>query len=237
MEAQEIKNDLEQYFVESSIDCPYGLSYQALYHQALFDTLPDVLMEKYLSSGYRRNGNILYNMHCRECSNCVPIRIIPDDFTPNRNQRRTWQKNNDVEVEIGPLQCSAQNLTVLQKFLADRYPERQGSAMEYYNGFFINHICNTYEFRYSIDGKLMGVAIADLSHAWLNIVFFYFDPEFSKRSPGTYNILFLIDFCRRQEIKFIYLGYWIDKVRSMRYKAYFKPHYLLQNNTWNLIQK
>jgi arginine-tRNA-protein transferase len=83
----------------------------------------------------------------------------------------------------------------------------------------------------------MGVAIADLSHAWLNIVFFYFDPEFSKRSPGTYNILFLIDFCRRQEIKFIYLGYWIDKVRSMRYKAYFKPHYLLQNNTWNLIQK
>ena len=66
-------------------------------------------------------------------------------------------------------------------------------------------------------------------------VFFYFDPAEEKRSPGTYNILYLIDFCRQKKIKFIYLGYWIENVKPMSYKAKFKPHYILQDNNWKLV--
>jgi len=232
-----IKDELQPYFVESSIDCPYGLPDKAVYHQALFDTLPDFLMDIYLAAGYRRNGNIIYNMHCRDCSACVPIRVTPGEFHPNRNQRRVLKLNQDVEVKITPLQCSVDNLALLQKFLDSRYPGRESSAMDYYSGFFLNHICNTVEFKYLVNGRPIGVAIVDLSDLWLNVVFFYFDPEAGKRSPGTFNILYLIDFCRQQEVRFVYLGYWINEVQAMHYKANFKPHYIFKKDAWHLVRK
>ncbi|MFC1843360.1 arginyltransferase [Thermodesulfobacteriota bacterium] len=235
IEALRIKAELDQHFIHSAIECPYGMPYMAVYNQALFDTMPDFLMGTYLASGYRRNGNILYDMHCKECQACVPIRIDPQEFKANRNQKRTWNKNRDITVEITPLTCSQENLSLLEKFLAARYPEHDNSALDYYNGFFLNHINNTVEISYRIGSRLVGVAIVDLSTTWLNIVFFYFDPAEGKRSPGTFNILYLIDFCRQKTIQFAYLGYWIKNVRQMSYKANFKPHQILQGDIWSSV--
>jgi len=237
VEALRIKAVLKQHFIHSSIECPYGMPSAALYNQALFDTMPDYLMGVYLASGYRRNGNIIYSMHCKECQACLPIRIDPKKFKPNRNQKRTWNKNLDITVGITPLTCSRENLALLEKFLAVRYPGRDSSALDYYNGFFLNHITNTVEFSYRIGSQLVGVAIVDFSTNWLNIVFFYFDPAEEKRSPGTFNILHLIDFCMQKKIEFVYLGYWIKDVREMNYKANFKPHYILHDGTWRLINR
>jgi arginine-tRNA-protein transferase len=236
-EAERIQEELKQYFMHSSIECPYGLPFQAVYNQALFDTMPDFIMDAYLASGYRRNGNIIYNMHCSECTACVPIRIDPKEFKPNRNQKRVWDKNQDIIVETSPLTCSEENLALLEKFLNARYPGRESPPMDYYNGFFLNHITNTVEFSYRARSKLVGVAIVDLSTSWLNVVFFYFDPEEGKRSPGTFNILYLIEFCRQKEIKFIYLGYWIERVKAMSYKAIFKPHYKYRDHNWKLVTR
>ena len=237
LEAEHIREELKQYFVPSSIECPYGLPFEAAYNQALFDTMPDFIMDVYLASGYRRNGNVIYNMHCSGCKACVPIRINPKEFKPNRNQQRVWKKNQDITVETNPLTCSEENLALLEKFLASRYPGRDSSPLDYYTGFFLNHITNTVEISYRVGSKLIGVAIVDLSTTWLNVVFFYFDPAEEKRSPGTFNILYLIDFCRQQEIKFIYLGYWIEDVKAMSYKAKFKPHYIYLDTIWKLITR
>jgi arginine-tRNA-protein transferase len=236
-EAERIRDELQQHFVHSSIECPYGLPFQAVYNQALFDTVPDFVMDAYLASGYRRNGNIIYNMRCSGCKACIPLRITPKEFIPNRNQKRVLRKNQDITVEIKPLTCSEENLALLEKFLAARYPDRESVPLDYYTGFFLNNITNTAEFSYRTGSKLIGVAIVDLSTAWLNVVFFYFDPAEKNRSPGTYNILYLIKFCQQKEIKFIYLGYWIEGVNAMSYKARFKPHQIFHDNAWNLVSR
>ena len=233
--AKSLQEELQQYFVHSAIECPYGLPFKAVYNQGLFDTMPDYIMDVYLASGYRRNGNVIYNMRCPECQACVPIRIDPQEFKPNRNQKRVWKKNRDITVEIGPLACSQENLALLDKFLAARFPGRDTQPLDYYSGFFLNHITNTVEFRYRVGTKLVGVAIVDLSPAWLNVVFFYFDPEEAKRSPGTFNILYLIYFCKQKKIRFIYLGYWIKALKAMSYKGQFKPHYIYCDNNWTRI--
>lgn len=234
-EAARIKDELQQHFVRYSTECPYGLPFQAVYNQALFGTMPDFVMDAYLASGYRRNGNVIYNMHCSGCQACIPIRIDPKEFKLNRNQKRVWSRNRDISVATNPPACSDENLALLEKFLAARYPGRDSSPLDYYSGFFLNHITNTVEFNYRVGSRLVGVAIVDVSTAWLNVVFFYFDPAEKNRSPGTYNILYLIDFCRLKEIQFIYLGYWIEAVKAMSYKAKFKPHYIFHDNAWKIV--
>jgi arginyl-tRNA--protein-N-Asp/Glu arginylyltransferase len=223
---------LEHYFIDIPVGCPYGLEQPAIYHQAGFVSLDDQTIGSFFEAGYRRNGNYLYSMRCPACQSCVPIRLRPGDFKPNRNQRRVLAKNRDVTIGIAPLTMSRENLTLLNKFLRARFPQGHSSAASYYRGFFLGSVARTYEIRYRIAEKLLGVAIVDVSPDWLNAVYFYFDSDEAKRSPGTFNILSLITFCRNHGIDLLYLGYWIREVRAMSYKIHFKPNQLRINNCW-----
>ncbi len=228
-----ISQEFEKYFVNISTDCPYGLDNQAVFHQAMFIKVDDEAMGDFLDHGYRRNGSCMYSMRCPACSGCVPIRIRPDLFHPNRNQKRVWKKNMDVRMGVAPLTMGDENLALLDKFLRVRFPEGTSSAENYYTGFFITSMTNCFEIRYRIDDHLLGVAIVDGSSAWLNAVYFYFDPDFSARSPGTFNILSLIDFCCNRKKTYIYLGYHIEEIRAMCYKSAFKPYELLLDGVWH----
>jgi arginine-tRNA-protein transferase len=230
---QRLRERLDGYFHDVPANCPYGLPQRAVYHQGPFTSqLPDDLVGQFLESGFRRNGNCLYRMACPECRECQPIRLHPATFLPNRSQRRVWRKNSEVMAEIGPVQITAEKLAICDAFLAGRYPGKKTRALDYYGGFFANVLCHTVEIRYRVKGRLLGVAIVDVSCEWLSAVYFYFDPAEASRSPGTYNILFLIDFCQRQNIPLLYLGYWIEAVPAMAYKASFRPHALRLNDRW-----
>lgn len=236
-EEMNLDTGLEQYFVDISVGCPYGLEKLAVYHQAMFTSIGDETMGKFFANGYRRNGNCIYCMHCPLCTACVPIRIRPERFRPNRNQRRVVRKNRDVTAGVAPLRMSRENLSLLERYLRARFPESRSTAEEYYAGFFISAISRCFEIRYRIGERLIGVAIVDGSEMWLNAVYFFFDPEEEKRSPGTFNILNLINFCNRNRIPLLYLGYFIEEVRAMRYKKAFRPHELLIDGIWQEINK
>lgn len=232
----QILSELERYMYDIQLACPYGMPLEAVYRQTRFETMPDDFMGFLLSCGFRRNGNFVYIMRCRSCDACVPIRLNPEEFTANRNQKRVLKRNEDVETEIAPLQMSKENLALLDKFLKSRYPGHSSVAEEYYAGFFLNTFGSSFEIRYRVNGRLIGVAINDVGTQWLNAVYYYFDPDEGKRSPGTYNILNLIDFCREYEMEHLYLGYWIESVKAMCYKGAFKPHYLLRNGGWQPVR-
>lgn len=231
-----IDEGLEQYFVDISVQCPYGLDQLAVYHQAVFTSIGDETMGTFFEHGYRRNGNCIYSMRCPACSACLPIRMKVEKFHSNRNQHRVLKKNRDVTVGIAPLRMSRENIDLLDKYLATRFPDGKSSAEEYYDGFFISAISRCFEIRYRIEDRLVGVAIVDGSEKWLNAVYFFFDPAEAKRSPGTFNILNLIHFCRRHKIPLLYLGYYIEEVRAMRYKTAFKPHELLISGQWQKME-
>jgi len=219
-------------FFDINIGCPYGLPHVATFHQATFAPLSERAMELFLAAGYRRNGNCLYSMLCRECSACVPIRLHPAEFIANRNQKRAVAKNHDVEKMLLPLQPGKEEYALCEKFLRSRYPRENNSGVGYYRDFFLNSIVNSAQLQYRIGERLIGTAIIDIGYNWLNAVYFYFDPEESRRSLGTYNILCLIDLCREWEIEFLYLGYYIGSVPAMSYKGNFRPHHLLRGNDW-----
>lgn len=223
-------------FVSIDIGCPYGLPLVARFHQATFAPLSERAMELFLTAGYRRNGNCLYNMQCPNCSACIPIRLHSAEFRPNRNQKRTLKKNKDVEMAILPLQPDLETMELCEKFLKNRYPKENNNAPGYYRDFFLNRIVNSAQIQYRIGDRLVGTSIIDFGYNWLNAVYFYFDPDDSSRSLGTYNILQLLYLCREWEIDYLYLGYLIDSVPAMSYKSNFRPHYLLANEKWNCVK-
>ena len=227
-----IQPDLDKYFFNIPLDCPYNLPHQAIYHQSMMSSVPDRMMEQFMSAGYRRSGNYLYTMACQTCQSCVPIRLAPHNIRLNRNQKRSQKRNQDLKWQIAPLEASPRKLDLCNAFLQNRFPGKDNNAEEYYFGFFANNITETYEIRYFLAEQLIAVAIVDSGSSWLNAVYFFFDPAFSQRSLGTFNILTLAEHCRQLHIKHLYLGYRIKEVAAMSYKGNFKPHQLLIDGQW-----
>jgi len=227
-----LERQLDRYFVSMSMKCPYQLPYTATFYQALFGPLTDHVMELFLAAGYRRNGNSLYTMRCSACQSCIPIRLHPAEFKMNRNQRRIERRNRDLSVHFNSVQMTEENMDLCERFLKTRYPQKHNTAIGYYSGFFLNHIVTSLELHYRKDGRLLGNGIIDIGENWMNAVYFYFDPEETRRGLGTFNILTMIDLCRQKNIEYLYLGYYIPDVSAMDYKINFKPYYLRQQNVW-----
>ncbi len=228
-------HNLDRHLQNIPAECPYGLPHQAIYRMARFSVIPEEVMGILFAAGYRRYGNTVYTMGCEDCRSCIPIKLEPFEFSPNRNQKRSIKRNRDLTIEINPLTADKEEITLLQRFFDHRYPGKINSAEDYYAGFFLNSSGFSTKIRYFSDGKLLGVSIIDIGRTWLNAVYFFFEPESSKRSLGTLNILTLIDLCKAQNIHNLYLGYWIKQSRAMSYKAAFRPHYILINEDWRKV--
>lgn len=194
--------------------------------------MPDRAMALFLDAGFRRNGNYLYTMVCPDCKACIPIRLNPGEFKPNRSQKRVQVRNQDLSISIAPLKITAEKLALCDKFLQGRFPGKASSGLDYYAGFFINSLGATYELEFRDLDRLIGVSIIDLYPEAINCVYFYFDPAISRRSLGTFNILTQINYALSYQIHHVYLGYWIEEIAAMRYKAQFRPHHLLQDGQW-----
>jgi len=202
---------------------------------ARFGMIPEEIMELLLAAGYRRYGDTIYTMCCEGCQGCVPIKLNPSEFSPNRNQKRATKRNSDLVAEITTLNPDKKQISLLQKFFDTRYPGKHNTAKDYYAGFFLNSSNFTCEIHYKLMGKLVGVAVTDLGSTWMNAVYFYFDPEYSNRSPGTFNILHQINLCRKLNIDNLYLGYWIEDCVKMSYKTQFRPIEGFVNGGWRRL--
>ncbi|MBI4579408.1 MAG: arginyltransferase, partial [Planctomycetes bacterium] len=79
---------------------------------------------------------------------------------------------------------------------------------------------------YRRGGRLVGVGILDFDGEAASTVYCYFDPD-DRGSLGTFNILWTIDYCRRLDVPWVYLGYHIADCPKMNYKTQFRPNEVL----------
>jgi arginine-tRNA-protein transferase len=188
-----------------------------------------------LAAGYRRTGDMVYRVTCPECQACQAIRVLVDEFRPNRSQRRTWRTAQEaLTVELGPCHvddCRVQLYNAHKRGRGLDHGEGPITA-EGYRAFLVESCCDSFEVRYSAAGRLVGVAVADRGEQSLSAVYCYFDPQVSHLGIGTFSILHHVELCRAWELKYLYLGYYIAQPCRMTYKAQFRPHERLIAGTW-----
>ncbi|MHB2017888.1 MAG: arginyltransferase [Candidatus Xenobia bacterium] len=181
--------------------------------------------EELLSQGYRRMGEYVYLPHCSGCQQCIPLRIPVSRYTLSKSELRVLRRNQDVRLEVGPPHFTEEKLAVYRRFLAERYPSREKvPTREDYLASFGNPLGLTHEFRYLVGSRLVALGTIDLTPGAASSVYFYFDPDESKRSLGVYSVLQEIDFCRRTGREYDYLGFYVPECRAMAYKAQYHPH-------------
>jgi arginine-tRNA-protein transferase len=197
-------------------------------------------LETRLTTGDRRQGLLLYRTACPTCRACEPIRIDATEFIANRTQKRTFARGErQIESELGPLEATPEKVALYNRHKGGRQLSTGESplGLTSYRAFLGESCCDSFEIRYRSQGRLIGVAVTDRAANSLSAVYCYFDPAYSKFSPGTYSILKQLDLCRQWGLQHLYLGLHIAECRAMTYKAGFSPHERRINGQWTRFDR
>lgn len=188
--------------------------------------------------GFRRSGSFTYRPFCDECDACVPVRIPVAEFTPSRSQRRAAEHHNGLEILLHGMSHDEEHFELYQRYQKARHCDdsMDSDDPEQYRNFLLqSHVDSTLvEFR--DHGRLVMVSLIDILDDGLSSVYTFYEPDVPHASFGTYNVLWQIELCRKLELEYLYLGYWIAESRKMAYKAHFRPLEGLINGEWKTLE-
>ena len=91
------------------------------------------------------------------------------------------------------------------------------------------------EFR-TFSGHLIAACLMDRLVDGVSAVYSFFDPTETRRSLGSYIILWMIQETLRLNLKYVYLGYWVEGSPKMDYKVRFKPIEGFGTKGWELLK-
>jgi arginine-tRNA-protein transferase len=185
------------------------------------------LYRLFLDLNFRRLGSIVYRPACEGCRECRQLRVDVARFRPTRAQRRCRKRNADVTARSGRPEPTAEKHAVYRRYLEARHDGQMTGSWEEFEEFLHEAPPFTWEVVFRAGERLLGAGIYDAVPGALSAVYFYFDPDLASRSPGTLNVLWLVEECRRLAASWLYLGYLVAASPAMSYKARFSPHAVL----------
>jgi leucyl-tRNA---protein transferase len=201
--------------------------------------MDQLLYSRLSQMGFRRSGKHIYRPHCGSCNACIPARIPVNEFTPNRTQRRTWRRNEDVRVETSSSIRDEAAYDLYYRYIEQRHADGDmyPPDREQYHSFLNDAWDCTRYYRFFAGDTLLGIAVVDVLTDGLSAIYTFFEPEEDKRSLGSFAILWQIELARKLELEFLYLGYWIRSCNKMAYKTDYRPLELYLDSEWQLPDK
>ncbi|HMO34884.1 MAG TPA: arginyltransferase, partial [Gemmatales bacterium] len=183
-----------------------------------------------LEQGWRRFGHSLFRPRCPFCTACWSLRVLVDQYTMNRSQKRNQRANQArVRLEIGEPLVDEKRLALHDAFHSHqaaeigwpKYPPKDVSS---YITSFVNNPIPTEEWRYYSEDKLIGVGYVDVVPSGLSAIYYFHDPAYRDWGLGTWNVINVIQQSRQRNMPYAYLGYYVSGCRSIEYKACFTPY-------------
>lgn len=195
-----------------------------------------------MTEGFRRSGDQSYRPHCPSCNACQSIRVVINKFSPSKSQKRSLKRNAHFQI------------TTSDHLKDDYYPlyenyintcHRDGSMFpanyQQFESFLSSKLTKQLFIETWLESdnikQLVCVAVTDVLINGLSAVYTFYHPDFKAHGLGVFSILTQIDYCKKHNLPYLYLGYQIDDCKKMNYKNRYFPFEKFTGHQWLLVQK
>ncbi len=191
-------------------------------------TLSPAEYEERMNAGWRKFGRYLFRPVCASCRECRPVRILINEFAPDRSQRRCSQRNADLEVRFARPAVDDERLALYNRYHAMQannkgWQETEKTADGYAESFLHNPLRTGVEVTAWEGSVLQAVALTEVTPDTISGVYHYHEPEERERGLGVFVMLQTIELARHLGKPYAYFGYYVAGCPSLNYKTRFRP--------------
>lgn len=213
--------------------------------QLKYALVKNLTPEKYwelINTGWRRFGHVLFRPACPSCNACQPIRVLSQQYQPNRSQRRLIKQNeNTVILKVQQPELNEKKLALYMRHHQDHSQTKGWPAPSMLGG--VEHISSIIdgpfpveEWCYYIDERLVSVSYMDVLKDGFSGIYFFWDPDYRNYQLGTWILITMIKRAAALGLPYAYLGYFVKGCRSMEYKGHYTPSEILYpDGNWRIV--
>lgn len=232
-------NETLKFGITGQFNCNYLPNRQERLLVAVDERLHD--REQYgwlMSQGFRRSADQLYRPHCVDCQACESVRVLVQEFTPSKSQKRLLKKNQHLRFTVSHQQ-QPYYYELYERYIntlhsdGSMYP----ANLEQYQSFLTTELTQQLFLEIWHEEKLVSVAVTDDLPNALSAVYTFYDPDYRKSALGVYSILNQIRYSKELNREYLYLGYQINECQKMNYKNKYFPYQQLSANQWKTVNK
>ncbi|KRJ99839.1 arginyl-tRNA--protein transferase 1 isoform X2 [Drosophila yakuba] len=158
------------------------------------------------------------------------VHVHDDEFRRTLPQSFALYKKYQISIHNDPPKDQAAYKDHLQSTPMKNEKPSDGPEMGY----------GSFHQQYWLDDKLIAVGVIDILPGCVSSVYFFYDPDYSFLSLGTYGSLREIDLVQSlaenvHALKYYYMGFYIHSCPKMRYKGKLSASYLLCPETYKWL--
>jgi len=196
-----------------------------------------------MTQGFRRSGDQAYRPHCPNCNACQSLRVIANQFSPSKSQRRNLKRNEQLIITLS-YQLKESYYPLFEEYIntchqdGSMYP----ASFPQFESFLASSLTKQLfieTWRQDEHGSrtLVCVAVTDVLTDALSAVYTFYDPKYKNSGIGVFSILMQIKQCLTMQKEYLYLGYQIDDCKKMNYKNRYFPYEKFIDGLWHRTDK
>jgi len=191
-----------------------------------------------MAQGFRRSGKQIYRPHCVNCKACQSIRVLVNECSYSKSQKRNIKRNSQFRLESS-YQLKSSYYPLYELYINNIHADGSMYPANYeqFESFVQSEISQPMYLEVWDDKTLISVAVIDVLLDALSAVYTFYHPDYRQKAIGIYSILMQIELTKKQKKNFLYLGYQIDDCQKMNYKNKYFPHQRLVSNKWHTVNK